>query len=436
MSLRTTIESLPGRVVRGVFGTSDAMDINKTVGAILVAGLLAMVSGLVANVLVPSEEGGHGGEAAVAHAPGGEATGGAEGGAEPAAATAEPILPLLASADAQAGAAVAKKCTSCHTFEKGGAAKVGPNLYGIVGAKHAHMEGFAYSEAMQAKGGEWTYEELNHFIANPRGYIPGTKMGFGGIKGTQDRANLIAYLRTTADTPAPLPTDQEINAAMAEQQAGGQAGAQPEGGQELQGAAATDASQISEQPAQPTGSAEAAGAGTAEQVSPTEGEQQVPAGASQAGEAVNQAAAQQQVEQTAQAGQQQAAAAGQQAASPGGGGGELGQLIAAANPDQGKQVARKCTACHSFEAGGPNKVGPNLAGTVGSDIAAKDFPYSDALKGKEGAWTDAALDAFLTNPKGWAPGTKMTFPGLKKPEERAAVIAYLRSVSPNAPPLQ
>ena len=436
MSLRTTIESLPGRVVRGVFGTSDAMDINKTVGAVLVAGLLAMVSGLVANVLVPSEEGGHGGEAAVAHATGGgEAAGGGEGGAEPAAATAEPILPLLASADVQAGTAVAKKCTSCHTFEKGGAAKVGPNLYGVVGAKRAHMEGFAYSEAIQAIGGEWTYEELNKFIANPRGYIPGTKMGFGGIKGTQDRAHLIAYMRTMADTPAPLPTDQEINAAMAEQQAGQPAGAQPTGGQELQGAGATDASQLSEQPAQPAGSAEAAGSGTAEQVSPSEGEQQVPAGASQAGEAVNQAAAQQQVEQTAQAGQQQAAPAGQQAAAPGGGG-EIDQLIAAANPDQGKQVARKCTACHSFEAGGPNKVGPNLAGTVGGDIAAKDFPYSDALKGKEGAWTHEALDAFLANPKGWAPGTKMTFPGLKKPEERAAVISYLRSVSPNAPPLQ
>jgi cytochrome c len=402
----TSLESLPGRAVRGIFLTSDPMEINKTVGAVLVAGLVAMVSGIVANVLVPSGEGGHGGgEAAVAHATGGaeaEGGGGECGGAAPAAV--EPVLPLLASADAQAGAAVAKKCTSCHTFEKGGAAKVGPNLYGIVGAKHAHMEGFAYSEAMQSHGGEWTYEELNKFIAAPRAYIPGTKMGFGGLKGVQDRANLIAYLRTNADTPAPLPTDQEINAS-----------------------------------AQPAGSAEAAGSGSAEQVSPTEGEQQVPAGASQQAEAVNEAGAQQQAQQTAQGAQQAAApaaGAGQQAAAPAPGGGQIGQLIAAANPEQGKQVARKCGACHSFEAGGPNKVGPNLAGVVGADIASKDFPYSDALKGKEGAWTHENLDAFLTNPRGWAPGTKMTFPGLKKPEERAAVIAYLRTVSPNAPPLQ
>jgi cytochrome c len=400
MSLRTAIESLPGRVVRGVFRTSDPMDINKTVGAILIAGLLAMVTGLVANVLVPSGEGGHGGEAAVAHATGGGETGAAAGGAAPAAAV-EPVLPLLASADVAAGQAVAKKCTSCHTFEKGGTAKVGPNLYGIVGAKHGHMEGFAYSQAIAGIEGPWTYEDLNRFIAAPKAYAPGTKMGFGGIKGAEDRADLIAWLRTNADSPAPLPTEEEIAAAAA--------GAQPAEAQSAESAPAE-------------GSAEAAGAGTAEQVSTGEGEQQAPAAASS--------------EQTAQAEGQPAAQPAQQAAAPAGGGSDLGQLIAAATPEQGKQVARKCTACHSFEAGGPNKVGPNLAGAVGADIASKDFPYSDALKGKEGTWTDANLDAFLTSPKEFAPGTKMTFPGLKKPEERAAVIAYLRSVSPEAPPLQ
>ncbi len=236
MSLLTAIESVPGRVVRGVFRTSNAMDINKTVGAILAAGLLAMVTGVIADVLVP--------------------------------------------------------------------------------------------------------------------------------------------------------TDQEVETAMAEPSSA----------------------------AQSEGTAEAAGASTAEQV---------PAGeASQEAETVNEGAAQQTLEQTAQTGE------------PAGGGGDLAALIGAADPEQGKQIARKCLACHGFEPGGPNKIGPNLAGLVGADIASKDYAYSDALKSKEGVWTHENLDAFMASPKGWAPGTKMTFPGLKKPEERAAVIAYLRSLTDNPPPLQ
>jgi len=376
MSLRTAIESLPGHVVRGVFQTSNAMDINKTVGAILAAGLLAMLTGLIANVLVSSEEGEHGSGAGAQVAA--QSTGSGEaptsgGEAAPAAATVEPISPLLASADVSAGQATAKKCASCHTFEKGGPVKVGPNLYGVVGAKRAYMEGFAYSEAIRNLSGEWSYEELNKFIAAPRAFVPGTKMGFGGVKSTQDRANLIAYLRSNADTPAPLPSDPDINAAMTE----------------------------SEQP----------------------GATQ-PVVASQEAETVNEGAAQHTLEQTAQTGQ------------PAGGSGDLAALIGAADPEQGKKIARKCLSCHSFEPGGPNKIGPNLAGVVGADIASKDYAYSDALKSKEGTWTYQNLDAFLTAPKGWAPGTKMTFPGLKKPEERAAVIAYLRSLTDNPPPLQ
>lgn len=120
-------------------------------------------------------------------------------------AKAELIEPLLASANIEHGQDVAKKCLQCHTLEKGDANKVGPNLWGIVGNKVAHLESYAYSSAFKGHGGTWTYGELNDYLYHPQKHIPGTKMAFAGIKKTQDRADLIAYLRTLGDSPLALP---------------------------------------------------------------------------------------------------------------------------------------------------------------------------------------------------------------------------------------
>ena len=112
---------------------------------------------------------------------------------------------MLATADIGAGKIVAKRCGICHTLNKGGGKKLGPNLWNIVNAPKAGVKGFSYSEALAKAGGNWGYEDLGRFIANPRAAIPGNKMPFSGVKKISDRAALIAYLRTLSDNPAPLP---------------------------------------------------------------------------------------------------------------------------------------------------------------------------------------------------------------------------------------
>lgn len=114
---------------------------------------------------------------------------------------------VLASADLAAGEKQAAKCAACHTWTKGGADGIGPNLYGILGSKHAHRgDAFAYSKAMLEKAGDtWDYPAIYQFIEAPAKVIKGTKMGFAGLKKSEDRINLIAFMRTWADEPYALP---------------------------------------------------------------------------------------------------------------------------------------------------------------------------------------------------------------------------------------
>jgi cytochrome c len=107
------------------------------------------------------------------------------------------------------GQAAAKQCQACHTFEKGGPNRVGPNLWNIVNRPRASESGFNYSAAMKGKAANWSFDELNKFLANPRGYIPGTAMTYAGISRAEQRADLIDYLHTLSDNPVPLPKAAE-----------------------------------------------------------------------------------------------------------------------------------------------------------------------------------------------------------------------------------
>jgi cytochrome c len=117
----------------------------------------------------------------------------------------EPIFAMLASADIDAGQSLSKKCTACHSFNDGGPNKVGPNLYNIVNRNIANVDGYKYSSALADFGGEWDYEQLNGFLYKPKTWVSGTKMNYAGLKKPEDRANIIAWLRTLSNDPAPLP---------------------------------------------------------------------------------------------------------------------------------------------------------------------------------------------------------------------------------------
>ena len=178
---------------------SNSLEMNKIFAAILTAGVTFGAAGLIGRLIVhptPLKESAiQIGEPAPVQAV-----------AAVAAPALEPIAPLLAAANVQAGQQLAQRqCASCHSFNEGGRAGVGPNLYAIVGAKHAHAEGFNYSAAIRGMASKpWTYEELNAWIANPRAYAPGNKMTYAGMASVQSRADVIAYLRSISpNAPAP-----------------------------------------------------------------------------------------------------------------------------------------------------------------------------------------------------------------------------------------
>jgi cytochrome c len=179
----------------------DAFEFNKIAGAVL-AALLLIFGG---RTFFEIAEGHHKLEKAVYTLPmpkeGGAA---APGTAAPTFEFAK-VAELLPKASVENGQDAFRKCTACHTADKGGPNRVGPNLFGIVGRDVGKHEGFAFSSAMSSHGGKWTFEDLAKYLHDPREAVPGNKMAFAGVKDNAELADLLAYLRTLSDNPQPLP---------------------------------------------------------------------------------------------------------------------------------------------------------------------------------------------------------------------------------------
>ena len=180
----------------------DSFEFNKIAGAVLATGLFLVALNITAEAIFSP---GHPAK------PGFEIELKPQTAAGPAAQAApdEPIEKLLANATVERGEAVTKQCATCHTFQKGGPNGIGPNLYDIVGRPKASEPGFSYSDAMKAKGGEWTIDDLNKFLTSPGKFVPGTKMTFAGLTRGNQRADAIDYLNSLADNPKPLPVAKQ-----------------------------------------------------------------------------------------------------------------------------------------------------------------------------------------------------------------------------------
>jgi cytochrome c len=315
----------------------DTLLLNKIMAGILTAGLAFWCANRIAAVVIPDE---------APKTPAITITGMTTAAAPAAPTGPASIIPLIAAADVAKGQAfVQQQCSACHTLNQGGANGVGPNLYGVLGGPMFAGAGFSYSDAVKAKAkGNWNYDNMNLWLTDPSSFAPGTAMSYSGIKNTQTRADAVAYLRTLSASPIPLPSAADVKAASAPPPTA--AGTPPAGGAP---------------------------------------------------------------------------------AAPG-----IDTLFAAADIAKGQAlVQQQCSACHTLNKGGAAGVGPNLYGIVGAKMFSQaGFSYSAPAKAKAGGtWTADTMSDWLTDPNAFAPGTAMSYSGIKKDQTRADVIAYLNSNS-------
>jgi cytochrome c len=179
----------------------DSFEFNKIAGAVLSA--LLVIFGVSTIIETVRNSHSHGpklvGYEMPKAAPGGGPAA-AEAAFNPAA-----VLAAVAKGNVESGQGVFKKCAACHTPDKGGKNGTGPNLWGVVSRAVGSIDGFAYSPVIKGKGGKWDWANLTAYLYDPKGYAPGNKMAFAGVKDVSELADLLAYMRTLADSPAELP---------------------------------------------------------------------------------------------------------------------------------------------------------------------------------------------------------------------------------------
>ncbi len=357
----------------------DTMTITKAAGALIGALLIFMLAQWAGAALFST--GGHGEASFVIEV---------EGDAADAEVPEVSFAEMFAAADPAKGEKIFKKCAACHKLEPGENA-TGPSLYGVVGRAVASVDGFGYSDAMAAHGGEWTPEHLSEFLTKPSAVVEGTSMSFAGLDKVLDRVNLIAYLNDHSDAPYVM-----------------------------EAAAATEADAAA---AAETDTTETADEATTE-AAPSETTEAAPAATEQAASEAPAADSGAAATETAPAATESDAAATDAAPAESA---DAGAVLAGADIEAGSKVFKKCAACHKVN--GENGIGPHLDGVVGRPIASVDgFSYSDALKGLGGEWTPERMSEFLAKPRDFAPGTSMSFAGLRKDEEIVNVIGYLNSL--------
>jgi cytochrome c len=178
----------------------DSFEINKIVAAVLLVALLVIGIGKLSNVIFYVEKPEKPGYAVEVQQASTSTT---------ATATVEDktvdIAALMALGDVNAGEQIFKKCAACHSINQGGANKIGPALYNVVGRKIGSVADYKYSNAFVEYGKEWNFEELNGFLIKPSKWIKGTKMAYAGLRKEEDRASIIKYLNQNSDSPLPLP---------------------------------------------------------------------------------------------------------------------------------------------------------------------------------------------------------------------------------------